>query len=73
MPMHDVPVRMAEIPTEGNVVIACRVGARSAQVAAFLRAQGFDNVVNLDGGMLAWEAAGLPLTNANGSDGAYIL
>jgi rhodanese-related sulfurtransferase len=63
--MHDVPTRLAEIPTEGNVVVACRMGARSAQVTAFLLAQGWDNVVNLDGGMLAWHAAGRPLVSAD--------
>jgi rhodanese-related sulfurtransferase len=61
LPMQHVPVRLAEIPTEGNVVVACRMGGRSAQVTAYLLAQGWDNVVNLDGGMLAWEAAGRPL------------
>ena len=38
----------------------CKVGGRSAQVTAWLRQQGFD-AVNLEGGMLAWEAAGRPM------------
>lgn len=61
VPMHDIPARLGEIPTEGDVVIACRVGARSAQVTAYLVAQGHANVSNLAGGMLAWEAAGRPM------------
>lgn len=61
VPMHELPARLDEIPTEGEVVIACRVGARSAQVTAWLRAQGRENVANLAGGMIAWEAAGRPL------------
>jgi rhodanese-related sulfurtransferase len=73
VPMREVPARFDEIPTEGSVVIACRVGARSAQVTAFLRAQGRDNVVNLDGGMMAWEAAGLPLASSVGTDQACVL
>jgi rhodanese-related sulfurtransferase len=40
--------------------VICHVGARSAQVALWLRAQGYD-AHNVDGGMLAWEAAGLPV------------
>ncbi len=61
LPMHELPGRLAEIPTEGDVVVACRVGGRSAQVTAFLLSQGWDNVVNLAGGMQAWEAAGRPV------------
>jgi rhodanese-related sulfurtransferase len=61
LPMNDVPVRLGEIPTDGDVVVACRMGGRSAQVTAYLLSQGWDNVVNLDGGMRAWEAAGRPL------------
>jgi rhodanese-related sulfurtransferase len=41
--------------------VICRTGGRSAQACkAFVKA-GFDNVVNIDGGTLAWIAAGLPV------------
>lgn len=58
IPMREIPARLAEVPTVGEVVVVCRVGGRSAQVAAYLAAQGWENVANLDGGMLAWEASG---------------
>jgi rhodanese-related sulfurtransferase len=64
VPMHDVPVRLTEIPTDRDIVVACRVGARSAQVTAYLLSQGWDSVANLDGGMRAWQAAGRPLVGA---------
>ena len=73
LPMQDVPARLAEIPTEGDIVVACRVGGRSGQVTAFLLAQGWDNVVNLDGGMRAWHAAGRPLVNGAGGQDAHVL
>src|SRR4051794_17668913 len=57
LPMHEIPERLDDVPRDRGVAVVCRVGARSAQVTAFLRAQGWDNVVNLAGGMLAWEAA----------------
>jgi rhodanese-related sulfurtransferase len=50
----------AELPNEGEIVVSCRSGARSGRVAAFLRDQGYD-AVNLGGGILDWEAAGLPV------------
>jgi rhodanese-related sulfurtransferase len=39
---------------DNEVVIHCRSGMRSAQATAFLTQQGFTNVKNLQGGVLAW-------------------
>jgi phage shock protein E len=58
IPMGDVASRLGEIPTDKEVIITCRSGNRSAQIADFLRTQGFTNVHNMEGGILAWEAAG---------------
>ena len=44
-----------------TVVVVCRAGARSASACAILRRAGFRRVHNLEGGMLAWAAAGLPV------------
>jgi rhodanese-related sulfurtransferase len=66
LPMMELPGRVEEVPSDREVVIACRVGQRSAQVVTYLMARGFDNVVNLDGGMQAWAAEGLPLVSEDG-------
>ncbi|WP_290855854.1 rhodanese-like domain-containing protein [Hamadaea sp.] len=66
LPMMEIPVRLAEIPQEGDVVVVCRSGGRSGQVVAYLQQQGYDNVVNLDGGMLDWAAAGRPMVSEDG-------
>ena len=57
----------AACPTyrEGQTLVVCKVGGRSAQAAAYLQQQGHD-VVNLDGGMLDWEAAGRPMVSETG-------
>lgn len=68
VPMMTVPQHLDEIPTEGPVVVLCRHGQRSAQVVDFLAARGFDNAVNLDGGIVEWVAAGLPIVTDDGSD-----
>jgi rhodanese-related sulfurtransferase len=60
-------VRLAEIPADQAVVVTCRMGGRSAQVTAYLRAQGYDEVVNLVGGMQAWQSAGRPLAGGDGA------
>lgn len=58
IPMGEVSSRLSEIPTDKEVIVTCRSGNRSGQITDYLRQQGFDNVHNMDGGILAWEAAG---------------
>ena len=54
IPMHLVPLRLAELPRTQPVACICHHGARSAQVVAFLLRQGFNDVYNLAGGIDAW-------------------
>ncbi len=61
MPMNTVPNRLSEIPKDKEVIVTCRSGNRSGQVVDFLREQGFTNVHNMTGGIVAWESAGLPV------------
>jgi len=72
LPMMEIPVRLDEVPRDRDVVVVCRVGSRSAQVTAYLRANGWDRVLNLAGGMAAWESAGRPLLGEDGR-GARVL
>ncbi len=58
LPLHLLPLRLHELPKDEPIVFVCRSGARSAQACAFLQAQGFDNVYNLRGGMIAWSQTG---------------
>lgn len=44
-----------------EVVLVCRSGNRSRQAAQLLVRAGFTSVVNMSGGMMGWNAAGLPL------------
>ncbi len=54
IPQNDVPNRLAEIPRDKEIVVQCRSGARSQRIAELLKQQGYTNVVNLAGGILAW-------------------
>ncbi len=49
----------SHLPQKSQVVLICRGGRRSARAAAMLRARGYENIMVLEGGMLAWEAANL--------------
>ncbi|WP_432092334.1 rhodanese-like domain-containing protein [Streptomyces sp. bgisy100] len=75
LPMGQVVARFGELTEAAadgrRVHVVCRVGGRSAQVAQYLIAQGLD-AVNVDGGMLGWEAAGRPLVAETGAQ-AYVL
>lgn len=61
IPMNSVPSRLSEIPTDKTVVLACRSGNRSGQVFDYLKQQGYTNIHNLQGGIVAWQNAGLPV------------
>ena len=50
---------ISQIPKDRPVVFVCRSGRRSTRATYALSNQGFENVRFLQGGMLAWEAAGL--------------
>jgi rhodanese-related sulfurtransferase len=67
LPMFELPGRLAEVPTDREVVVVCRVGMRSAQVVQFLAGRGWENVRNLAGGMVDWAAAGRPLVSETGA------
>ncbi len=66
LPMMEIPARMAEIPDDTDVVVVCRSGGRSGQVVAYLTQNGWDNVRNLDGGMMSWAASGREVVTESG-------
>ncbi len=61
LPLHTLPVRLNEISNDDICVLYCRTGARSAQGAGFMAAQGYENVYNLTGGIMAWQQHGMSL------------
>jgi len=63
IPLSSLKTRMEDLEKHKakKVIIACRSGHRSSQACANLRKQGFEQVFNLRGGVMAWESANLPL------------
>ena len=51
----------AGLPKDAPVYVFCRSGNRSLQAAQALVAAGYEDVRNVDGGIIAWTAAGLPV------------
>jgi rhodanese-related sulfurtransferase len=56
IPMNTIPDNLVRLPKDQPLVVMCHLGGRSAQVTYWLRSQGYDNAVNLDGGISAWAA-----------------
>jgi sulfur-carrier protein adenylyltransferase/sulfurtransferase len=54
IPQNDVPKRLSEIDRNREIVVQCRSGQRSQRIAEYLAQQGYGNVKNLAGGILAW-------------------
>jgi rhodanese-related sulfurtransferase len=56
------PRYKSELDPTRPVVVVCHSGARAALAAATLQDMGFEDVAVLDGGLAAWQEAGLPVT-----------
>ncbi len=61
LPLSTFMLRYRELPRDRPLLMICHSGARSGQATPFLRANGWTDVVNVAGGTLAWERAGLPV------------
>lgn len=68
IPMGQLAARQGELPVGTPIVCVCRSGSRSAAVVQALATAGYE-AHNLDGGVLAWRAAGMPLQGADGGPG----
>ena len=54
IPMGDVMDNTDKVSKDKKVVVYCRSGNRSGVITQALEAQGFSNIYNLKGGILAW-------------------
>ena len=52
--MSELTSQLAAIPQDRPVIVLCHHGMRSRQVIQFLQSQGYDNLLNLEGGIHAW-------------------
>ena len=61
--LGQLPSKVNEIAKDKNipVLVYCRSGSRSGHACQLLTKAGYEDVSNLAGGILAWEAANLPV------------
>lgn len=62
--LDDIEARVYEIPMDRDVLLFCRSGRRSGLAQDTLVDRlGLKNVYNVEGGILAWQEAGLPIVH----------
>ena len=60
--LNTLPAQVDAFPKQGDVFLICRSGMRSAQAADYLARQcGHTNLINIEGGTMAWIEAGYPV------------
>ncbi|MDR7210237.1 rhodanese-like domain-containing protein [Flavobacterium piscis] len=72
IPLTQFEERFQEIPKDKKVVVVCKSGGRSLRAAGFLVNHGYENVLNMQHGMIRWAEKGFPTkgnaASAKGND-----
>lgn len=63
IPLGSLSSRVSDLPRDGELLVICHSGVRSAYATQFLLASGFDGTKNIGGGVIAWAQAHLPYTS----------
>ncbi len=62
IPLQELERRVAEIDKGKPVLLYCRSGHRSGNALKLLQSKGYTQAKHIEGGLNAWQAAGLPVT-----------
>jgi len=54
IPLGELPKKLGDLDPSANYVMHCKMGGRSAKAVELMRQNGFKNVQNMTGGILAW-------------------
>jgi rhodanese-related sulfurtransferase len=65
IPLNQLPERLTELRSDRRTIVHCAGGYRSSIAASLLQRAGFHQVVELAGGLAAWEAARLPVISSS--------
>jgi rhodanese-related sulfurtransferase len=61
IPLNHLQERIAEIPRGRRIAVHCAGGYRSSIAAGILHQHGVTNLIEMAGGLAAWDAAKLPV------------
>ena len=70
VPITELGSRIASLQLDGTrpIIAICRAAHRSTPAVRLLQQHGFRNACQLQGGMLAWQQAGLPVESDGSAD-----
>jgi sulfur-carrier protein adenylyltransferase/sulfurtransferase len=54
IPLDELPQRLGELDAHATTIVMCKSGGRSRRAAQFLAGAGFEQAINLAGGIDAW-------------------
>jgi len=54
VPLGEIPEHLADFDSAADIVVHCKMGGRSAQAVMYMKANGFEKVRNMAGGILRW-------------------
>jgi len=60
IPLQELGQRIGELPKDKTIICVCRSGARSYNACQILQSAGFENTINLSGGMNEWKRQRFP-------------
>ncbi len=60
IPVEVLSGRLSELNPDDELLVYCRTGNRSTTAVGILRENGYDRIYHMDGGIVAWNAAGFP-------------
>jgi len=61
LPLGQLSARLAEVPVGRPLAVMCASAMRSSSAGSFLQRNGFKDILNVEGGFDAWQAASLPV------------
>jgi len=61
IPIQVLAERMSEVPHDKQVYVYCHSGGRSSRASKLLAENGFTNIENVVGGIVAWKKSGYPV------------
>jgi rhodanese-related sulfurtransferase len=56
IPLNEIPDRCSTLPRNQTIIVFCHHGMRSLNVQNYLLSRGFENIVNMQGGIHAWSS-----------------
>ncbi|PIP90523.1 MAG: sulfurtransferase [Bdellovibrionales bacterium CG12_big_fil_rev_8_21_14_0_65_38_15] len=63
LPLSQLEARFDELPKDKSLILQCRSGKRSMNAAIFLKDNGYSDLTNLEGGIMAWMDEGFDVND----------